>query len=95
MRVLKRKRVQSTSTSLETTLRLISHKSSRDKKSKLYLTINNKSIENGYWDVPKESKLTDNLRTYCKDYDIYIDVPMTVVKEFLNSYKKGLFIEKS
>lgn len=75
-------------------LRLISHKALFDKKAKLYLTVNNKTIDKGHWDVPMTSNLTDNIRKYCRDYDINIDVPMTIIKEFLDTYKKGLFIER-
>jgi len=95
-RILKREDVLTTS-GHTVTLRIISvivnpWGENKKKHSELRLTQDSKDASVKYWDIPFKEKIRGgNIRTYCKTYDSYIDVPFETVKKFLDSYKTGLF----
>ena len=94
-RILKRADVLSTS-GQTWTLRIISvmiepWELNKKRYSELRLTLDSKSASN-YWDIPfKKCNRDGNIRTYHEAYDIFICIPLTTVKKFLDSYKIGLF----
>ena len=95
-RILKRANVLSTSGhtySLRIISVVVEHWALNEKKySELRLTLNSKTAKTNYWNIPfKECNRDGNIRTYCKAYDSYIDIPLTTIKKFLDSYKIGLF----